>query len=218
MNYRDMSAPDRRRWWIGGGVTLVALVVGFWAAVRTAEVRTVELGVSVDRQGRQIAAEAGEWNRESLVKNADGVHRHNGGKPRIPVEVDFDGEKSLTLTETTNVIVTIRAEADLREPRVRIEGIDGLEVDFEPYVRSEDLRPGDVWRVPVDVPARTGSLVVHVSGFVGDDYMVGAFELPVVRPGESRVRASQGEGVERVDSAGGRVLELPAVEGSGQAQ
>lgn len=212
--FSRMSVADRRRWWIGGGVTLFGLIVGLWAAVRTADLRQGDLALSIDRQGRKVAAENGHFGHQHLVKNGDGVHRHNGGKPRLPVTVDFDGEATLTLTEATNVIITIRSEGDIREPRVRIEGIDGMEIDFEAYVRSEDLRPGDVWRVPVDVPARSGSLVVHVSGWLGEDYTVGAFELPVRRPGESRTRVMESPGVERIDSAGGRVIEYPAVEGS----
>lgn len=174
------------RWWVGGGVTGLALVLGCASAVdfrdsgREAGTKTKPHGhlhVHTEKEkpfSRNLAAEAGD---EPM---------HNNGKVRMPITVSVDGDTELVLSRDTNVIITIMAESDIKRLQGHIQGAEGLESFQGISIDVPEIAAGTSHLMELSVPAKNGSLYFRLVGDVGDNTMASAFEIKVKNPKEVR--------------------------------
>ena len=163
------------KWYCGGGVVGIAVVLGCATAV--------DFKTSGREAGSSSAATANPSAPSAKFKRgvaAEPGHEqeHNGGKVRLPVSVSFDGDSTVTLSRDRDVAISILAGSDIQDVQGFVQGIDGLEgvnqaLDFTSIAA-------------VFVPAKTGALVVHISGTVGAGAsaspMSASLELKVVNP------------------------------------
>lgn len=165
------------RWWVGGGVTAVALVLGCASAVEFRDSGR-EAGTRAPKKekpfSRHLAAEAGD---EPM---------HNDGKVRMPISVTVDGETELVLSRDTNVIVTILAESDIKRLQGHIQGAEGLESFVGVSIDIPEIAAGASHLMELTVPAKTGSLYFRLVGDVGENTMATAYEIKVKNPKEIR--------------------------------
>jgi hypothetical protein len=174
------------RWWVGGGVTGVALVLGCATAVdfresgREAGTRSKPHGhhhVHLEKEkpfSRGLAAEPGD---EPM---------HNNGKVRMPISVSVDGDTELVLSRDTNVIFTIMAESDINRLQGHIQGAEGLESFQVVNIDIPEIAAGASHLMELTVPAKNGSLYFRLVGDVGDNTMASAYEIKVKNPKEIR--------------------------------
>lgn len=170
------------KWYCGGGVVGIAVVLGCATAV--------DFKTSGREAGSSSAATASPSAPSAKFKRgvaAEPGHEqeHNGGKVRLPVSVSFDGDSTVTLSRDRDVAISILAGSDIQDVQGFVQGIDGLE-GVNQALDFTSIAAGEVKIVSVFVPAKTGALVVHISGTVGAGAsaspMSASLELKVVNP------------------------------------
>ncbi|MDX9730742.1 MAG: hypothetical protein RBT63_03135 [Bdellovibrionales bacterium] len=179
---------SRWRWFAGGSVLGVAVLLGCASALqfRGAE---EEKTVAHKRSLATAYFDDGGMSYEHGATSG-GSHQHNDGKVRLPVAVSFEGDQVLTTKRDLNVIIWVTASADITRLQGYIEGSDGLKGFGPEMLNFTKLDAGEIQRVALTVPAKTGGLVVRLVGDVGDSTLSTALELKVVNPDDGDVRAN----------------------------
>lgn len=169
------------RWWCGGGVIAVAVVLGCATAITTsgggakAPVESHASPVTPAKVKRGVAA-------------APGFELpHNGGKMGMPITVSFDGDPELVVTRETSVTVSITAEAGVTSVEGVIEGADGLEGVRQPFTFTQ-IASGQTEFVNVSVPAKNGNLIIRMQGVVGADPAQGISGQPMTASPTLRIK------------------------------
>ncbi len=198
------------RWWCGGGVVGVAVVLGCASAVdfqksgREAGSSRIETAHDHGRTKRSIA------NQHE--------HPHNGGKITMPVSVTFeDGESIQTLTRDKLVVLSITAGAEISSIEGGIEGDEGLKGLVRHPFDFNFLAAGENQLVTVAVPAKTGSLLIRINGVVNGQPDGTTLELKIRNPKEVsassfRKRPADMEGGVAPDATGQLVQPMRAAE------
>ncbi len=176
------------RWWVGGGVTGVALVLGCASAVEFRDSGR-EAGTRHTGHSQQNAANKEKPFSRNLAAEAGDEPMHNNGKVRMPISVSVDGETELVLSRDTNVIVTIMAESDIKRLQGHIQGAEGLEGFQGINIDIPEIAAGSSHLMELSIPAKTGSLYFRLVGDVGENTMASAFEIKVTNPKEVRAAA-----------------------------
>jgi hypothetical protein len=203
------------KWWASGSVLLLAGVVGCYSAVVVKE-------AGQEHIVRKVAMENEEPPDLSALENLKNTgnkqnagnaasNAHNGGKVRMPITASFDGDSELKITQETNAVISLTAEADLNRFSVYVQGTGALkDIQVDP-ITKDLLAAGETMRIEVTVPARTGSLVVRAVGDVGETTMTASLELKVINPKEVTAAAQKNDGstVER-DGLGNLIQSAPA--------
>ena len=170
------------KWYCGGGVVGIAVVLGCATAV---DFKTSgrEAG-SLPAAASEGVAPGAKFKR-GVATEPGHEHEHNGGKIRLPVSVSFDGDSTVTLSRDRDVAISILAGSDIQEVQGLIQGIDGLDGVKVP-LDFTSIAAGETKVVTMFVPAKTGSLVLHISGTVGTGAsaspMSASLSLRVVNP------------------------------------
>lgn len=159
---KNQGTKSMWRWYCGGSVIAVAVVIGCASAV----------------EFRDSGREAGAAKRGIAAEHAEG-YMHNGGKPTMPVSASFDGDMIANINRETTLIVAIRAESDISSVRGSITGIEGLDGRVTETFTLPQLAAGETQSFPVRVPAVTGSLAVSIEGLVGGAPMSTTLELKI---------------------------------------
>ncbi len=203
------------KWWASGSVLLLAGVVGCYSAVVVKEAGQEHIVRKVAMENEEppdlsalenLKNTANKQNAGNAAGNA-----HNGGKVRMPLTASFDGDSELKITQETNAVISLTAEADLNRFSVYVQGTGGLkDIQVDP-ITKDLLAAGETMRIEVTVPAHTGSLVVRAVGDVGDSTMTASLELKVINPKEATAAAQKNDGstVER-DGLGNLIQSAPA--------
>ena len=203
------------KWWASGSVLLLAGVVGCYSAVIVKEAGTEHVVRKVAMENEEppdlsalenLKNTANKQNAGNAAGNA-----HNGGKVRMPITASFDGDSELKITQETNAVISLTAEADLNRFSVYVQGTGALkDIQVDP-ITKDLLAAGETMRIEVTVPARTGSLVVRAVGDVGETTMTATLALKVINPKEASAAAQKNNGstVER-DGLGNLIQSAPA--------
>ncbi len=157
------------RWWCGGGVIAVAVVLGCTTAV--------EFKDSGREAGSKVAP-LPSLKRGIAAERAQD-YPHNGGKATMPVTASFDGDMTVTINRDTTLIVAIAAEADITAVRGSIEGLGGLKGRVSQRLDFTEIGSGETRAIQVRVPAVTGSLAVSIEGLVSGNPMSTTLELKI---------------------------------------
>ncbi len=104
---------------------------------------------------------------------------HNGGKPRMPIEISFDGDASVTVKQDRDVIIAIIPGADISNVSGSIVGLGGLKDQVNAPLGLTEFSAGKSESVAVRVPALSGSLAVTVTGQIAGAWMSETMELQV---------------------------------------
>lgn len=166
---KSQGMKNMWRWWCGGGVIAIAVVLGCATAVEFKDSGR-EAGTKVVPQPstkRGIAADHGH------------DHPHNGGKSTMPVTATFDGDMTATINRETTLIVAITAESDISAIRGSIEGLGGLKGRISQRLDFTEIGSGETKAIEVRVPAVTGSLAVSIEGLVSGTPMSTTLELKI---------------------------------------
>lgn len=219
------------RWWSGGGVISIAVALGCATAV---DFKTKGDLARVERQNQpthdhapnHVHNHAHDHSPKSLkrgiaTKPEDGAP-HNGGKVRMPISASFDGEPSISISSDSVLQIMVMADADIRSIQGGIEGLDGLSGFVSQSLEFTEIAAGETKIVNVQVPARTGRLVIRVLGRVGaadteTRMMSTSLELRVVNPRDVRAAQSRKSSPDMadpsiVDSTGQAVRPMKASE------
>lgn len=181
------------KWYAGGGVIAVAVVLGCASAVEFKE--SGFRAPIASRASKSYPTPQAPKTKRGVAADPGFEAPHNGGKVRMPVSVSFDGDSIVTVSSDRVVLVTISAEADISNVRGSIAGSGGLAGEINQSLDFTQIAAGETRAIEVAVPARTGSLVVQISGSVGGMSMSTSFELKVVNPKDSAaIRASKTDG------------------------
>lgn len=208
------------KWWASGSVLLLAGVVGCYSAVVVKEAGQEHISRKVAMENEEppdlSALETMNTSAHNGGKtgNAAGnaaADAHNGGKVRMPLTASFDGDSELKITQETNAVISLTAEADLNRFSVYVQGTGALKDIQVTPITKDLLAAGETMRIEVTVPARTGSLIVRAVGDVGDSTMTASLELKVINPKEATAAAQKNDGstVER-DGLGNLIQSAPA--------
>lgn len=203
------------KWWASGSVLLLAGVVGCYSAVVVKEAGQEHIVRKVAMENEEppdlsalenLKNSANKQNAGNAAGNA-----HNGGKVRMPITASFDGDSELKITQETNAVISLTAEADLNRFSVYVQGSGALQDIQVAPITKDLLAAGETMRIEVTVPARTGSLIVRAVGDVGDSTMTASLELKVINPKEATAAAQKNDGstVER-DGLGNLIQSSPA--------
>ncbi|MBL7688549.1 MAG: hypothetical protein JNJ49_10980 [Bdellovibrionaceae bacterium] len=203
------------KWWASGSVLLLAGVVGCYSAVVVKEAGQEHIVRKVAMENEEppdlsalenLKNTANKQNAGNAAGNA-----HNGGKVRMPITASFDGDSELKITQETNAVISLTAEADLNRFSVYVQGSGALQDIQVAPITKDLLAAGETMRIEVTVPARTGSLIVRAVGDVGDSTMTASLELKVINPKEATAAAQKNDGstVER-DGLGNLIQSSPA--------
>lgn len=203
------------KWWASGSVLLLAGVVGCYSAVVVKEAGQEHIVRKVAMENEEppdlsalenLKNSANKQNAGNAAGNA-----HNGGKVRMPITASFDGDSELKITQETNAVISLTAEADLNRFSVYVQGAGALQDIQVAPITKDLLAAGETMRIEVTVPARTGSLIVRAVGDVGDSTMTASLELKVINPKEATAAAQKNDGstVER-DGLGNLIQSSPA--------
>lgn len=200
------------RWWVGGGVTGFALVLGCASAVDFRKSGR-ELGTKPQPHGHpHLQSEKEKPFSRTLAAEAGDEPMHNDGKARPPFSVSVDGDTSLVLTQDTNLIITIMAEADIKRLQGHIQGAEGLESFQGVRIDIPEIAAGASHLMELTVPAKTGSLYFRLVGDVGDQTVASTVEIKVENPKEIRAaskrRTSEDLGEPETDATGHIVLPM----------
>ena len=208
------------KWWASGSVLLLAGVVGCYSAVIVKEAGTEHVVRKVAMENEEppdlsaletMNTSANGGKTGNAAGNAAANNAHNGGKVRMPLTASFDGDSELKITQETNAVISLTAEADLNRFSVYVQGTGALkDIQVDP-ITKDLLAAGETMRIEVTVPARTGSLVVRAVGDVGETTMTASLELKVINPKEASAAAQKNDGstVER-DGLGNLIQSAPA--------
>jgi hypothetical protein len=176
------------RWWVGGGVTGFALVLGCVSAVdfrESGREAGSEVGIKSKPHGHHHVEKEKPFSR-SLAAEPGDEPMHNDGKVRMPISISIDGDTEIVLSRDTNVIVTIMAESDIKRLQGHIQGAEGLESFQGVNIDIPEIAAGTSHLMELNVPAKTGSLYFRLVGDVGENTMASAFEIKVKNPKEVR--------------------------------
>jgi hypothetical protein len=174
------------RWWVGGGVTGVAVVLGCATAVDFRESGREAGTTSKPQDHRHVHANKEKPFSRHLAAESGDEPMHNEGKVRMPISVSVDGETELVLSRDTNVIVTIMAESDIKRLQGHIQGAEGLESFQGVTIDIPEIAAGTSHLMELTVPAKNGSLYFRLVGDVGETTMASAYEIKVKNPKEVR--------------------------------
>ena len=172
MQSNKMQTRNMWRWYCGGGVVAIAVVLGCATAVdfkdsgREAGAKRAAHSTLI-KPKRGIAAESGQ------------EPAHNGGKPRMPIEISFDGDPSVTVNQDRDVIIAIIPGADISNASGSIVGLGGLKNQVNAPLGVTSFSAGKSESVVVRVPALSGSLAVTVTGQIAGAWMSETMELQV---------------------------------------
>lgn len=169
----DGIRPSQWKWWSGGGVIAAAVVLGCASAVEFKE-----SAARAPAPLKHAFTEAHVPGREPA---------QNGGKVRMPVAIAYDinQESEIVVSDAKAVVVAVSSEADITGITGEIVGADGLEGQVREPIPFSTLAAGEMQRVRVYVPAKTGTLVLNISGVVGGSMpMSTSLELKVINPKE----------------------------------
>lgn len=169
-----MTTKNKWKWYCGGGVVAIAVVLGCATAVefkdsgREAGAKSPAAG-EAKRVKRGVAAVPGE------------EEAHNGGKPRMPIEASFDDFKNSTVvTSDRDVVIVLSPGADITNVSGSVVGLDGLKDKVNvTSLGLTALSSGKPEQITVRVPAISGSLVVTVTGQVAGAWMSESLELKI---------------------------------------
>lgn len=209
------------KWWVSGGVLLMAGAVGCYSTVMVKEAGREHAVRKIATETENVPPRSEPGNSEPANMASKGnlpTDMHNGGKVKLPLLASFDGDTELTITEETNVVIALTAEADMTRFSAYIQGDGGLkELVTEPPMTRQNFAAGETMRFDLNVPARTGSLIVRAVADVGDATMTASLELKVINPKQVKANASKNDGsnvedgskVER-DALGDLIQSVPA--------
>ncbi len=184
------TSQSRWKWYSGGGVIAVAVVLGCASAVEFKE--SGFKPPVAPTASRSYPTPPAPKTKRGVAASPGFEVPHNGGKVRMPVSVSFDGDSIVTVSSDRSVLITISAEADIANVRGSISGAEGLAGHVDQPLDFTQIAAGETRAVEVNVPARTGSVVVQISGVVGGMSMSSSFELKVVNPKDpGAVRSSK---------------------------
>lgn len=181
------------RWYCGGSVIGIAVVVGCASAVDFKEPGRKSLAANPVAAATHFvkpleSSNSGldELTKEPRVKRGVAGHEdepHNGGKQVMPVTASFDdGESIQTVTRDKVVVVSVTADAAITSLQGMIEGSEGLEGIVRQPLDFSSLQAGENQLITVPIPAKTGSLIVRISGLVNGMPMGTNLELKIVNP------------------------------------
>jgi hypothetical protein len=226
---KDRIRSNMWRWWCGGGVIGVAVVLGCATAVdfkhsgREAgmaakqEVADAHIVQPLESTNASLDAVTKEPRVKRGVAGFDG-EPHNGGKQQMPITASFDdGESVQTVTRDKVVVVSITADAEVTSLQGLIEGFDGLEGIVRQPLDFTSLKSGENQLISVAIPAKTGSLAVRINGIVNGQMMDANLELKIVNPKEVRVQSTSSKPADMQsgvieDGTGMRIQPMKATE------
>lgn len=209
------------RWWSGGGVISIAVALGcataidFKAKTDTAKAelqRERTSGDGADHAHVDTHGHTHSHKRGLAAETGEGVP-HNGGKVRMPISASFDGEPSISISTDSVVQIMIMADAQIQSIQGGIEGLDGLAGRVSDSLGFTDIAAGETKIVNVQIPAKTGRLVIRIFGRVGATdsetrMMSTSLELRVVNPKD--LRASEAR------KSSDDMMNAPIVDSTGQ--
>lgn len=217
------------RWWCGGGVIGVAVVLGCASAVDFKE-----SGREAGMKAQPVSAEThivqplessnsslDAVTKEQPVKRGIAGHEdepHNGGKQTMPITASFDdGESVQTVTRDKVVVVSITANSEVKKLKGVIEGLDGLKGLIQQPLDFTSLQDGENQLVSVAIPAKTGSLVVRIRGVVNGQMMETNLDLKINNPKDLSASSITGKPADMSDgvvddATGMRVQPMKATE------
>lgn len=218
---RNHGTKSMWRWWCGGGVSAIAVVLGCASAVefkdsgREAGTKTASQATTekLTAQGTTVSLTAQPVVKRGLAADRGHEHPHNGGKATMPVTASFDGDMVANINRETTLIVAITAESDISSIRGSIEGIGGLKNRVGQRLTFTELGSGETKSIEVRVPAVSGSLAVTIEGLVNGSPMATTLELKV-NPKAISASSVQPGGVTATQA--GDMGQAPAKDGTGQ--
>ena len=199
------------RWYCGGGVIAIAIVLGCATAVEFKDSGR-EAGARKPEASAKLSEAAVKKIKRGVAAEPGFEEMHNGGKPRMPIDVSFDGDPSISINRDQDVIIAILPEADITKVTGSIKGLGGLKGAVDMPLPVTEFLSGKSESVSVHVPALSGSLVVTVTGQVGGAWMSEAIELLVNPKAVSAANAKQGA----VSETQSRDMKPQQVDGTGQ--
>ena len=200
------------RWYCGGGVIAIAVVLGCATAVDFKDSGR-EAGAKKPEGPEKLSEASVKKIKRGVAAESGFEEMHNDGKPRMPIEASFDGDPAISITRDQDVIVAILPGADIKNVTGSITGLGGLKGSVSARLPVTEFFAGKSESVSVHLPALSGSLAVTVTGQVGGAWMSETLELQVNPKAVSAANAKQGS----VSETQSRDMKPLQVDGTGQA-
>lgn len=182
---KNVRSSRNWRWYAGGSVIVLGITVGCVSAVKF---------YSAEKETQAITAQKPKAFTRGLAAAPGDEPAVFGGKLRLPVDVSIDGDKEIVLTQDRVVTFSFTAGSDISSLMVDVTGLDGLENAFSETLEIGEMQAGEVKRVELLVPARSGSISFSFYGrvLVGREQgreLGGVYLIKVINPRQVKIES-----------------------------